>query len=76
MEMCAQESRDYLDEGRKIAMGERNSMGHPILPDDDHCIALYQEILRLKAIIARIGASEDDESNRREVALLHGKELG
>ena len=75
MESCSLNSRNYLDEGQRIATGQRGVLGLPVRPEIDHCIALFDEILRLKLENAALKAAlHDDESNKREVALLHGKE--
>lgn len=76
MEACALDlgDRDPLDEGCRIARGERSVLGLPILPTIDHCIALYQEILRWKELAITKAAVMDDAENLKAVAINLGKE--
>jgi hypothetical protein len=73
MESCALESRDYLDEARRIALGERSVLGLPILAQPEHCKVLYKEVLRLKAIISTHTSEIDDIENQKEVDIRLGK---
>lgn len=71
MEACTLNSRDYLDEAFRIVRGDRSVTGLPILPEIEHIVALYHELIETRVHLAAV---LDDSENQKAVAINFGKE--